>query len=61
MIVAETLLEDKLDPLNKLARKQYTVTGPWADPVVTRLGAAETGKGGGESGKGSTRLKFGDE
>jgi uncharacterized protein YhdP len=47
MIVAETLLEDKLDPLNKLARKQYTVTGPWTDPVVTKVGTAETGKGSG--------------
>ena len=54
MIVAETLLQDKLEPLNKLARKQYTVTGPWTDPVVTKLGAAETGKGAATS-------KFGDE
>jgi len=61
MIVAETLLEDKLDPLNKLARKQYTVTGPWTDPVVTRLGAAEAGKGEVEDDKGPARFKFGDE
>jgi uncharacterized protein YhdP len=54
MIVAETLLKDKLEPLNKLARKQYTVTGPWTDPVVTRLGASETGKGAATPG-------FGDE
>jgi uncharacterized protein YhdP len=54
MIVAETLLKDKLEPLNKLARKQYTVTGPWTDPVVTKLGAAETGKG-------AATPEFGDE
>jgi len=61
LIVAETLLEDKLDPLNKLARKQYTVTGPWTDPVVTKLGSAETGKGEGETGRGAASNKFGDE
>ena len=63
MIVAETLLKDRLDPLNKLARKQYTVTGPWADPVVTKLGAGETGKDDDESSKskGATEFKFGDE
>ncbi len=61
MIVAETLLKDRLDPLNKLARKQYTVTGPWTDPVVTKLDGSETGKGSGKgSGKNSVN-KFGDE
>jgi uncharacterized protein YhdP len=63
MIVAETLLKDRLDPLNKLARKQYTVTGPWSDPVVTKLGAAETGKDDADTGKGkgAAGVKFGDE
>jgi len=37
LIVAGTLLQDKFDHLNRLARKQYTVTGPWSDPRVTRL------------------------
>ncbi len=61
MLVAETLLKDRLDPLYKLARKQYTVTGPWTDPVVTRLGAADTGKDDDESGMDSTIFEFGDE
>jgi uncharacterized protein (TIGR02099 family) len=60
MIVAETLLKDKLDPLNKLARKQYTVTGPWTDPVVTGVGAAGTGKGAG-TGKATGVLDFRNE
>jgi uncharacterized protein (TIGR02099 family) len=41
VIVAGKLLEGKLG-LNKMARKQYTVTGPWAEPVVTRLASPET-------------------
>ncbi len=63
MIVAETLLKDRLEPLNKLARKQYTVTGPWADPVVTKLVASETGKDEPAAGrrKGAAQFKFGDE
>jgi uncharacterized protein (TIGR02099 family) len=62
MIVAETLLKDKLDPLNKLARKQYTVTGPWTDPVVTRLGAEEPDVNDIERGSGgSSAFEFGDE
>jgi uncharacterized protein (TIGR02099 family) len=36
VIVAEKLLEGKLR-LNELARKQYEVTGPWANPVVKPL------------------------
>jgi uncharacterized protein (TIGR02099 family) len=61
MIVAETLLKDQLEPLNKLARKQYTVTGPWTDPVVTRVKAAETGKDDAAAGKGSSLFEFGNE
>jgi uncharacterized protein (TIGR02099 family) len=61
MIVAETLLKDQLDPLNKLARKQYTVTGPWTDPVVTKVSAAETGKDGADAGKGSSLYEFSGE
>jgi uncharacterized protein YhdP len=59
MIVAETLLSDRLAPLYKLARKQYTVTGPWTDPVVTRL--RDTGKDEVESGKDSSVFEFDDE
>jgi uncharacterized protein (TIGR02099 family) len=61
MIVAETLLKDQLEPLNKLARKQYTVTGPWTDPVVTRVRSAETGKDDADAGKGSPVFEFGNE
>lgn len=40
LLVAETLLEDRLGPLNRIARKQYTVTGPWSDPVIDKIQAA---------------------
>ena len=39
LLVAETLLEDRLGPLNRIARKQYTVTGPWSDPVIDKIEA----------------------
>jgi uncharacterized protein YhdP len=41
VIVAEKLLDGKLG-LNKMASKQYTVTGPWDAPVVTRIEAEST-------------------
>jgi len=37
LMVAESLLGKSYAPLNKLAQKQYTVTGPWVDPVITRI------------------------
>ncbi|MDH3872310.1 MAG: TIGR02099 family protein, partial [Gammaproteobacteria bacterium] len=37
LMVAESLLEGSYGPLNKLAQKQYSVTGPWSDPVINRL------------------------
>jgi uncharacterized protein (TIGR02099 family) len=37
LMVAESLLEGTYGPLNKLAQKQYSVTGPWSDPVIKRL------------------------
>jgi uncharacterized protein YhdP len=37
LLVAETLLEDRLGPLNRIARKQYSVTGPWSEPVIDKL------------------------
>jgi uncharacterized protein YhdP len=39
VIVAETLLEGKLGPLSRIGQKQYSVTGPWADPVIEKLGS----------------------
>jgi len=39
VIVAETLLEGRLGPLGRIGRKQYSVTGPWADPVIEKLGS----------------------
>jgi uncharacterized protein (TIGR02099 family) len=40
VIVAEKLLGGKLG-LNEIARRQYSVTGPWADPLVTQLEAPQ--------------------
>jgi len=37
LLVAETLLEDRLGPLNRIAKKQYSVTGSWDDPVIEKL------------------------
>ena len=41
LIVADALLDDKLGPLGRIGQKQYSVTGPWADPVIKKLGSAE--------------------
>lgn len=38
LMVAESLFKDSYGPLNKLAQKQYSVTGPWSNPVISRLG-----------------------
>ncbi len=44
VIVAEKILGDKLG-FNQMARKQYTVTGPWDAPEVTRIDSTiEAGK-----------------
>jgi len=40
MFVADKLLNDKLGPLSRIGQKQYSVTGPWSDPVITELGNA---------------------
>jgi len=37
LLVAETLLEGRFGPLNRIAKKQYSVTGPWEDPVIEKL------------------------
>jgi hypothetical protein len=37
------------------------VTGPWTDPVVTRVRAAETGKDDADAGKGPPVFEFGNE
>lgn len=49
IILAETLLKDKLGPLGRIGQAQYTITGPWTDPVIVKLGSteAETDAGGG--------------
>jgi uncharacterized protein (TIGR02099 family) len=41
IIVAEALLDDKLGPLSRIGQKQYSVTGPWADPVIETLGSSD--------------------
>jgi uncharacterized protein (TIGR02099 family) len=38
ILFAETLLKDKLGPLGRIGQAQYTITGPWADPVIVKLG-----------------------
>jgi len=43
LLMAETLLEGKFGPLNRIAKKQYTVTGPWEDPVIEKLQLAIPG------------------
>jgi uncharacterized protein YhdP len=40
LLVAQTLLEGKLGAFNRIAKKQYTVTGPWDDPVIDKLHAS---------------------
>ena len=37
LLVAESLLEKQAGPLSRMAQKQYSVTGPWAAPVITRV------------------------
>ena len=37
LLVAQTLLEGTFDPLNRIAQKQYSVTGPWHAPVIDKL------------------------
>jgi uncharacterized protein (TIGR02099 family) len=39
VIFAETLLEGKLGPLSRIGQKQYSITGPWTDPVIEKLGS----------------------
>ncbi|MGD8311164.1 MAG: YhdP family protein [Gammaproteobacteria bacterium] len=40
LLVAESLLKQQVVPLNRMARKKYSVTGSWDDPVITRLDRA---------------------
>jgi len=40
LLVAQTLLEGKLGALNRIAEIQYSVTGPWDDPVIDKLHAS---------------------
>jgi uncharacterized protein YhdP len=39
VIVRDKLLEGRIG-LNEMGRKQYTVTGPWAEPVIKPLKTA---------------------
>jgi uncharacterized protein (TIGR02099 family) len=48
VIVAEKLLEGRLR-VNELARKQYEVTGSWANPVVKRLNAPASAREGSQT------------
>jgi uncharacterized protein (TIGR02099 family) len=41
IIFADKLLEGKLGPLSRIGQKQYSVTGPWSDPLVKDLGSAD--------------------
>lgn len=41
LMVAESLLEKRAGPLNRIARKEYSVTGSWDDPVITRIDKPE--------------------
>ncbi len=41
LLIADKLLEGNLGALSRLNRRQYTVTGLWSDPVVTRIDAPE--------------------
>ena len=43
IIFADKLLEDKLGPLSRIGQKQYSVTGPWSDPLIEELGSADAG------------------
>lgn len=37
LLLADHLLGDELEKRTKFAHKQYTVTGPWSDPVYTEV------------------------
>lgn len=39
VMFVEALLEGKLGPLGRIGQKQYSITGPWTDPVIERLGS----------------------
>ena len=41
LLVVETLLEGEFGPLNRIAKKQYSVTGSWEDPVIEKLHVAD--------------------
>ena len=43
IMVAETLLEGRIEALNRMVRTQYTVTGPWSDPDIKKIGDSDNG------------------
>ena len=40
IMVAESLLEGKIEALNRMVRTQYTVTGPWSAPEIQKIGSS---------------------
>ena len=40
-MVAETLLEGRIEAINKMVRTQYTLTGPWSDPKIKKIDASD--------------------
>jgi uncharacterized protein YhdP len=37
LLVAERLLGDKLEKASRFTHTYYAVTGPWSDPVFTKI------------------------
>ena len=37
LLVAERLLGDKLEQVSRFTHTHYAVTGPWSDPVFTKI------------------------
>jgi uncharacterized protein YhdP len=44
IMVAETLLEGRIEALNKIVRTQYTLTGPWSDPEIIKIDESDAGQ-----------------
>jgi len=42
IMVAETLLEGKIEAFNKIVRTQYTLTGPWSDPEINKIDSSDS-------------------
>ena len=44
IMVAETLLDGRIEAFNKIVRTQYTLTGPWSDPELEKIDSSDAGK-----------------